>query len=420
MKRPPRRAGQLRETVVDIERLGFLGDGQATIDGRSVLVRGALPGERWRVRLPPGRGRQRHAEPVEALTRAHRQPPACRHFGSCGGCALQHLPPAIYDDLKRRRIADALRHRGVEFPDLEPTAKSPLGSRRRLRLAFDRGGALGLRRAGGKAVVAMRECVVADPSIVDALAPLGRIIRRLDAAGEVAVTVTRTGLDVALIGTVPADPATCEAIANETVKGSWARLSCRASIDDHPQIHWQISPPTIALAGTTVELPVSAFLQATAEGEAALQTFATASLAGAQDIADLFCGIGTIGLALVRADRRLAGFDSDRAAIAALRATERYAHLQARDLFADPLRGKELDRFEAVVIDPPRAGASAQCEAIAGSSLARVIYASCEPASFARDARMLADAGFRLRCLQPVDQFLFSAEIELIATFARD
>lgn len=420
MKRRPRSSGRPRELTVDVESLGFLGDGQAKVDDRTVLIRGAMPGERWRIQLAPARGHAWRAEPLEALTRAaERQTAPCRHFGRCGGCALQHLPAGTYDDLKRQRVVNALQHRGIALPDLEPTAVSPLASRRRLRLAFDRGGALGLREAGGRAVVAMRECVIADPRIVDALPSLRRIARVLKSNGEIAVTATSSGLDIGFTGVPSISLEQCERIAGEAADARWARVSVRTTIDDHPQILAQQTAPVIEVAHTKIELPAGSFLQATRAGEAALQAFAIAALDGFRQIADLFCGVGTLGLALSADDRRIAGYDSDPAAIAALRATNRLAHVEARDLFNDPLSAKELGRFDAIMIDPPRSGATAQCEALAASSVREVIYASCDPASFACDAAMLCGAGFQLRRLQPVDQFLFSAEIELIADFQR-
>ena len=403
---------------VEIETLGSRGDGIADHRGERLVVPLALPGERWRVTRHGG---ERIVQPESCLSAsAERLAPVCRHFGSCGGCTLQHLPTPSYDALKIGRIEGALRAQGLAAPGPIRLHKSPLGSRRRLRLAFTADGQVGFRRRLGRQLVTVTECPIARPALVALFEPLRRLLRRLDVArhgGEVTLTALDAGPEVVLhLGAEPGLEDRERLAAFAEAEGL-ARLAI-AVAGAAPEPLATRLPATLSLAGLQVALPPAAFLQATAEGEAALQAFVRHQLAGARKIVDLFAGVGTLGLAMAAGGATVGAFDAAADVVAAIR----HSHVQAhrRDLFSSPLQPEELERSDAVILDPPQAGALAQAEALAESTVPVIVYASCEPATFARDAARLTQGGYRLAALEAVDQFLFAPDIELAACFRRD
>lgn len=401
---------------VEIEKLGFLGDGETKHNDKVLRVPLSLPGERWIVDVVQSRGGSWQGRAVKPLRLMPRSDAICHHFGSCGGCALQHLTKTEYDGLKRRRIIDALANRGVGALVLHDTNKSPIGSRRRMRLAFDGGGRLGLRARAQKRIIQLNQCPIASPAIENALGALSNWTKTLRGQGELTVTVTAAGLDLFLISDKRPGIAAIDAL--DTFE-NLARLAFADSPDAHPEILALRSDPAVRIGGVTLAVPPGSFLQATAAGEAALQDFAIRFLGDAGSVADLFCGLGTFSLPLARSGAKVSAFDSFGPSISALRSTGLCHHTEVRDLIAAPLGANPLSRFDAAILDPPRAGALAQCREIAQSKLRQAVYVSCDPKSFARDAEVLCAAGFVLNELLPVDQFLYSAEIELIANFSR-
>lgn len=417
-RRHPTRPRAAVETLdLAIEALGFRGDGIAVHAGERLAVPLALPGERWRVRR---RGREKVVEPLQRLVASpDRATPVCRHFGACGGCTLQHLPAGQHDALKTRQITGALRARGLVAPALPPLKKSPLFSRRRLRLGFSDDGRLGLRRRFGKAIVDLAECPIARPELVALLAPLRALIRRLGAArggGEVVLTALDHGVEAVLQLAAAPGLADREALAGFAQTHGLVRLAI-ATDGGEPEPLAALRPATLTLAGVPTVLPPAAFIQATAEGEAALQAFLARHLGEARRVLDLFAGAGTLGLVAAERGAAVRGFDT----VGALLAATRHPRLATtrRDLFADPLGVEELGWADLVILDPPRAGAEAQAASLARSRVPRIVHASCDPASFARDAAALVAGGYRLAALDAVDQFVFSAEVELIALFER-
>jgi 23S rRNA (uracil1939-C5)-methyltransferase len=409
---------RLEDLELVIEALGSRGDGIAVHQGERLVVPLALPGERWRVtRL----GSERIVQPESCLSAsAERLAPVCRHFGTCGGCTLQHLPTPSYDTLKLGRIEGALRTQGLAAPGPIRLHKSPPGSRRRLRLGFTVDGQLGFRRRLGRQLVTVTECPIAQPALVALIQPLRRLLRRLEVArqaGEVTLTALDAGPEVVLhLGSEPGLDDRERLAAFAEAEGL-ARLAIAVAGATPEPLATRL-PATVSLAGVQVALPPAAFLQATAEGEAALQAFVTHHLAGARKIVDLFAGVGTLGLAMATAGATISTFDAAAELVAAIR----HSHVQTnrRDLFSSPLQPDELERSDAVILDPPRAGALAQAEALAESAVPVIVYASCEPATFARDAARLTQGGYRLAALEAVDQFLFAPDIELAACFRRD
>jgi 23S rRNA (uracil1939-C5)-methyltransferase len=341
----------------------------------------------------------------------HRQVPLCRHFPECGGCQLQHVDDAAYADYLKDRIAAALRAQGVAMPDILEPHLSPPRSRRRAALKAQ-GGAIGFNAQASHHIVDMRECHVLRPELFALVAPLRRLLNKR--AGAV-MTLADQGVDLLLEGVSAEGLAAAEAMTEFARTNRLARLA----LDDGygAQTVWEPEPVTVGLSGVPVALPHGAFLQATAEGEAALVAAVRDAVGGAGIVADLFAGLGTFALAL---GGKVYAAEGARDAALALKAAGRGLFVEHRDLFRRPLDLAELNRFEAVVLDPPRAGAKEQAPLLAASAVPRIAYVSCNPPTFARDAKLLAEGGYRLLWVKPVGQFRWSTHVELAAAFARD
>jgi 23S rRNA (uracil1939-C5)-methyltransferase len=340
----------------------------------------------------------------------HRQIPPCRHFPECGGCQLQHVDDAAYADYLEDRIAAALVAQGLAAPDILEPHLSPPHSRRRAALKAV-GGQIGFNAAASHRVVDMRECHILRPELFALVAPLRRLLRKR--AGAV-MTLADQGVDLLLEGIAADDLAAAEAMTAFARDNTLARLA----LDDGygPQTVWEPEPVTVTLGGTPVALPHGAFLQATAEGEAALVEAVREAVGEADIVADLFAGLGTFALAL---NRKVYAAEGARDAALALKSAGRGLAVDHRDLFRRPLDAAELNRFQAVVLDPPRAGAKEQVPLLAASTVPRIAYVSCNPATFARDAKLLVDGGYRLDWVKPVGQFRWSIHVELAACFVR-
>ncbi len=411
-----------------VERLGDAGDGIARTADGPVYLPHALPGELVLAEIEGGRGKGQAARVVEVIRPAPtRVAPPCPHFGDCGGCALQHLDGTSYLAWKRERVVLALARRGLEQTAIGPTVATPAASRRRVRLAARRlkqGVVLGFNARRSQRIIDIRSCPVLRPAILALLPALRRLMEALLEAGETVdlqVTETEGGLDLWIVAGREPGLAAREALAAFAETWDLARLSWGERM---PEAIIQRRPASIAFGPANVAPSPTAFLQASAEGETAIREVVQAALGGVARIADLFAGAGTLALPLA-AGGRVHAVDQDEAALAALTAAAADTPgLQAitterRDLFRRPLGSGELDRFDAVVLDPPRAGARAQSEAIANSGVAIVAAVSCNPATFARDARILVDGGYRLVETTPIDQFLWSSHVELVGIFRR-
>ncbi|HEX3429364.1 MAG TPA: hypothetical protein VHT03_00645 [Rhizomicrobium sp.] len=347
----------------------------------------------------------------------------CRHFGNCGGCAFQDLSPEEYRALKQGEVAKALARHGIEAPIAALVETAP-GTRRRATLKAAKTGndvGLGFHAARSHAIVDMQECHILTPALVSLLPRLRELLRRLLKEGEeadIGVTDTQSGFDLAL--TLPAKSFACEM----GFLAQWANGRKVARIFVNGDLAVQLATPTIRVGETDVLLPAASFLQPSHQGERILQAAVLVAMNGARRIVDLFAGCGTFALVLAQR-ASVHAVDSDRRALDALRDAARSGRglkpvtTEVRDLFKRPLRPDELNPFDGVVIDPPRAGARAQSETIAQSRTARIAYVSCHAETFARDAAILVRAGFRLGEVKPVDQFLWSKHIELIGTFER-
>lgn len=409
---------------VEIATLGAQGDGVAEIDGRQVFVPYALPGDRVRVRIDGERNGVMQGR-LETLLRAgpDRVTPVCAHFGACGGCLLQHVDMAAYRHWKAGLIGTALARRGLGHVAVGELVATPPAGRRRAQFAALRRRTdvvLGFNERRGRRVVDLDECHVLRPAIVALLPPLRHLLADLLSAGDaidVHVTETDTGLDLWLQSDKPLGLAGHEALGGFAEAQDVARL-CWGARTAEPVVVRRT--PTVTLAGTSVAIPPGAFLQASAAGQAVLCDAVGAALADRQRVLDLFCGCGTLTFAAPAAAQVMA-VDADAAMVDALTAAARGRPIDAarRDLQRRPFSVSELAGFDAVVFDPPRAGARQQAEAIARSAVPIVVAVSCNPATFARDARILVDGGYRLGAVTPIDQFLWSHHLELLAVFSR-
>jgi 23S rRNA (uracil1939-C5)-methyltransferase len=387
-----------------IVRVAARGDGVAA-DGRFAAF--AAPGDRLSAEGMIERG-------------PHYQQPPCRHFPECGGCQLQHLDDESYAGFVRDRIAAALEAQRVPLPEFAPAHLSPPNSRRRAIISAQRSGKrvlIGFKQERSNRIEDMRECHILRPELFALVEPLRALLGGLvkdRASAAVKMTLADQGVDLLLEGISADSLAAAELLTEFAQRHGVARLS----IDDGlgPQTRWEPLPVTITLGGAPVPLPHDAFLQATRDGEAALVQAVQESLGGAAITADLFAGLGTFALNL---DGRVYAAEASRDAVLALKAARPAIFAEHRDLYRRPLTLAELNRFEAVVLDPPRAGAEAQVRELAASSVPRVAYVSCNPASFARDARLLIDGGYRLERVTPVGQFRWSTHVELAASFRR-
>lgn len=389
--------------VDEIVRVAARGEG-VTADGRHVPF--AAPGDRV---LPGG--------DIEAGP--HHQVPPCRHFPECGGCQLQHLDDASWSQFILDRISSALATQGLEAAIRAP-ALSPPRTRRRATLHAESSGRIGFSMEKSHAIVDLAECHVLAPELFALVAPLRRLIhvlrprRRLD----VHLTLADQGVDLLINGVMPEGLAAAEAI---TAFAEGNRLAREAFDEGYgPEVRWEPEAVTITLGGVPVPLPPASFLQATREGEAALVAAVREVVTGEGVVADLFAGLGTFALAL---PGRVYAAEAGREAIMALKAAAARSHrtvfTEHRDLYRRPLTPAELDRFSAVVIDPPRAGAKEQAQALAGSKTPKLAYVSCNPSSFARDVKAMVEGGWQIDWIQPVGQFRWSTHVELAASLSR-
>jgi len=393
----------------EIVRVAAKGDG-VTVSGRHAAL--AAPGDLL------------HADGTVEPGPHHAQPP-CRHFGKCGGCQLQHLDEETLAGFVRDRVLYAAEGQGLVPETIAPVHLSPSYTRRRATLRAVNGGGrplIGFNEAGSHKVVDMRECHVLAPELFALVEPLRQLLapRRDRYALEIALALTDEGIDCAIKGLALDGLEQTEALLDFCRDQRLARLTLDQGYG--AETLWEPDPVTVTLANIPVDFPAGSFLQATHDGEAALLVAVCEWLAGSRAIADLFAGLGTFGYALAGPARVLA-VEAARDAHLACRSAAHSAGLPLeaahRDLFRNPLRPEELRGFDAVVLDPPRAGAREQCLQLAASEVPRIAYVSCNPSSWAKDGRILADAGYRLAELRPVGQFRWSTHVELASLFVR-
>lgn len=354
----------------------------------------------------------------------HRAAPPCRHFPECGACQLQHADDVAIAGFITERIKHAAEAQGVSPGQIAAPHLSPPRTRRRATLHAAMGGSatLGFREAASNRIVDMRECHVLHPALFALVAPLRRLVAQTQKrwAGDITLTLTDQGVDCGLSNWQLGDLAAIEGLTAFAEQNALARITVDQGYG--PEAQWEPRPLTVTLGQVAVPFPPGSFLQATADGEATLTDAARTWLAGAGAVADLFAGLGTFACA-VAGPRKVLAVEAAREAHLALKAGAAAAGVPVfamhRDLFRNPLLPDELDRFEAIVLDPPRAGAREQIQHLAASRVPRIVYVSCNPATWARDAAVLVAAGYRLEEVRPVGQFRWSTHVELASLFTR-
>lgn len=394
--------------VLEIAAIGSGGDGLADAEGQRVYVPFGLPGETVEAEIEGNRGVIRRV----LRPSLDRTEPFCPYFGECGGCQFQHWTAGQYRAWKTQLVAQALSRAKLET-ELSPMIDAHGRGRRRLTLRA-RTNAAGFNAARTHRVLDIEAC----PVLLPELQPAFRIARAIHPfAGDcdVSVTASDTGLDVAVKAHRSALPLKLAALASQF---NLARLALNG------EDVVTLTPPELQIGKARVRLPVGGFLQATAEAESIMADLVLAACSKAKSVADLFCGIGPFALRIAERAKVLAT-DIDGKAVTALAGAARSARglkeirTEQRNLFASPYTPAELDGFDAVIFNPPRAGAEAQTKRLAKSRVPSVIGVSCDPATFARDAAILVAGGYRLKRITPIDQFAWSSHVEIVGEFER-
>ncbi len=407
-----------------IDHVGHHGDGVAIADGGNIYVPYALTGETVEVGPVPGHHPdRRHLIRVE-IASVERIAPFCPHFGVCGGCAIQHWDAAPYSAWKRNLVVATLAQAGIEC-EVAPLVDAHGAGRRRITLHARMGThevlKVGFAAAGSHDIVPIDRCPILDPHLNGAIEVAWALAEPLIAMGkplDIQVTATDGGLDVDVRGSGPLSTALITQLSRIAEQHRLARLT------RHGELVLMRVPPAITMGTAKVTLPPGSFLQATVAGEEALAAAVAEHCTRSKHIADLFCGVGPFALRLA-AKAKVNAFDSDAGAVTALQkaatSTQGLKPVRAepRDLFRRPLMPQELRDYDTVVFDPPRQGAQAQAAQLAASKVAVVVAVSCNVTTFARDAKILIDGGYKIDGVTPVDQFRHTPHVELVARFRR-
>ncbi len=421
-----RREGELVE--LSVERIGAAGDGIARWRDEPVFLPFTVLGDRVRARLGSRRGGGLEGRVVELLDSGPaRVPPPCRHFGRCGGCALQHLDPGLYQEVKLGRLLNALERAGIDPVVVEPLRMVP-PVRRRARLGLARPRDLrqsvriGFRERFSHELVDLRECLVLEPALFALVGELRRFVPDLlgpGATAEATLSRTDSGIDLLLEALEPPGLGALEALARLGDELDLARIIWRSPEGEIPVVERR--PARLLLSGIAVSFPPGAFLQASGAAERILVEEVLAGVGRHRPVLDLFAGLGAFAFALAYSGpvHAVEGDERSAAALARAAANAPGVTVERRDLARDPLPPEALARFTAAVFDPPRAGAARQAAALAASPLDNVVAVSCNPATFARDAARLIAGGLRLERVVPIDQFVWSPHLELAAVFRR-
>jgi len=406
-----------------IDHVGHFGDGVAVSGGETLYVPYALGGET--VDVLPSSGHPDRRTLAHVVTPSpQRIDPFCPHFGTCGGCAIQHWQDDAYRNWKRQLVVDTLNHAGIGCEVLELIDAHGTGRRRMtLHARQSQQGILrvGFAAAGRHEIIAIDHCPILDPAMhgaIEAANDIAELLRPVSKPLDIQITAADNGLDVDVRGSGPLGTALLSALSKLAEKHNLARLT------RHGELVIMRKPPVVRIGKAQVTLPPGSFMQPTAVGEETLAALAFERCKGAKHIADLFCGFGPFAFRLAE-KFKVAAFDSDAAAVTALQNAVKLTQglkpikAEARDLFRRPLMPQELRDYDCVVFDPPRQGAQAQSQQLAASKIALAVAVSCNPATFARDARILIDGGFKIDSVTPVDQFRHTPHVELVAKFRR-
>ncbi len=420
-KQPFNEADGSRASFAKIAAVGARGDGIAQTNDGPVFIPFTLPGEHVTYALI---GDRAGLVTVERAS-PERTVPVCTHFGQCGGCTLQHWESEAYQRWKRGVIEEALERAHIDAPVGALIDATGAGRRRATFHGVKAkavGFAFGFSKRASNHVFDLRQCPVLEPALAEqipALKELANMCLPKPGRVDVHVNMTDTGPDLDVRGgAATVDPGFIQDLAALAERQNWARITLK----DEPLLQRVVPMVTAGTVGVTP--PPGAFMQATAAGEKTLAKLVIEACAGAGRVFDLYAGWGAFALRLA-AKAEVRAVEGDAATVEALRTGAKHtAGLKpvtafARDLARNALGWRELNWADAVVLDPPRAGAVRQIAHLASSKVGRIAYVSCNPATFARDARTLIDAGFRLESVTPVDQFLYSAHVELVGVFTR-
>jgi 23S rRNA (uracil1939-C5)-methyltransferase len=422
------------ELTVTVDALGPRGDGIAESDAGRLYIAGALPSESVRARTLGKRGEGHAAKLIELVALSgDRVPPPCPHFETCGGCSVQHFATDAYHAWKRDLVATAIARVGLDPAVVAPLVPTATDGRRRATFAAFRPRAKGSKTFFGfhgrasRHVVEIEECLILRPELMALVPQLRALLGALVPPGarwDVAVTLADNGADLLIAANHDPGPDASMVLAMFAEERGVARIAWRNESLGAVEPVALCEMPVLEVSGVPVEIPPGVFLQASAEAEQVLSGLVVPAAEGSR-VVDLYCGVGTFALPLAAAGANVFAVDGDADAVGALARAAGTAGFggqvttDARDLVRRPLAAAELKGVETIVFDPPRAGAPAQAEEIARSDAAQVIAVSCNPTTFARDARTLADAGFVLQRVTPVDQFIWTGHVELVGVFSR-
>lgn len=413
---------------VKLDAIGASGDGTALLPEGKAYMPGGLPGDRVQFKVLENTKGIRYL-PHEILAKGPlHQKSVCGHYGVCGGCSLQHLNTDAYDLWLDEKLLRPLERAGISPETLESPVKSPPHSRRRVALksrSFGSKVQLGYSQSKSHQIVAIRECPVMDNRLAALIQPLNRELGKLSTGKKysptVHLTLTHAGIDLVIAGVGALSLEGRESLAHFADSHDIAALHVQMSdFMDPIAIRRQ---PVMRWHGISVDLPPAAFIQATSNGEKTLQAQVLKGVQQGDKIMDLFAGIGTFSIPLAAAKTQVAAYEANQIAVEALAKTRRNdgfgLSVHERDLFRRPLLPFELKGIDRVIIDPPRAGATNQALHLAESNVPHIVFVSCNPATFARDAKTLNQGGYQLKSLQAVDQFLWSDHLELVAHFEK-
>ncbi|MDX9689368.1 MAG: class I SAM-dependent RNA methyltransferase [Proteobacteria bacterium] len=411
-----------------IDDIGAQGDGIAHHGNATIFVGGTLTGERVRINLDDSKNVVKRAELLDVLIASSwRVTPPCPHFGKCGGCRFQHMNDEAYSNFKLEQLQITFAKAGLDVPCFLPAVTTATATRRRARITAHhtaKGILIGFNEWRSHAIIDVQECPILKSSLVDLIRKLRVVLPLWLNVGQrcdIQMTILPSGIDLVLIGGPALGLSQRQALAEIAQRLNIAHLSWK-KLDRSPAepiVHQ--SPLSITFGNTSVNFPPGGFLQASETGEAALIEFTKNAYNPGDKVLDLYCGLGTFGLSMPNPEK-VHFVDLDGPAIGALgheiKRNGRY-EVSLRNLNGDPCTAVECNDYTFVIFDPPRGGAQAQAKQLAQSDVPRIVAISCDPESFARDAKILIEGGYCLESILPVDQFLWSPHLECAAKFTK-
>ncbi|MFT6556890.1 class I SAM-dependent RNA methyltransferase [Sneathiella sp.] len=413
-----------------VDHIGMNGDGVAYHNERPYYIPFTARGDHILATVGEKRGKG-FAASIDTIVSPSqdRQEPKCRHFGSCGGCGLQHLKPDVLADWKQEKIRQSLRSIGAAKTTVDPVRTSPEYSRRRVEFIAakrKKGVMIGYHLRRSHQIFDVGECPLITSPLLALVKPLRTVLAEVmprNSQARLTISDTLNGPDLLITGPISADLEARERLATFAQTAKLSRVALINESDNMLEVIAELKPPLIQIGSDTVAIPPGGFLQATQEGQDALIEMLLDALPKDAKVLDLFSGCGSFSLPAVHQAKSVHAVEGDKSLTAALQtaANSKMLHIEAeyRDLFRRPLLPEEFAPYDTVIIDPPRAGAKAQVEELAFSNVKTIIFISCNPVSYARDAEILLDRGYMLSNVTPIDQFLWSSHVELFSVFTK-